>query len=98
MWQKCDNSVTKNDPNSIVKVWQDKVLIFEYPEILILIMESIEAIDKECSALGGLFQQVVNDMKVRNCFVRVRIDPDLYGYVRPYYRVSILYYWKMTFL
>ena len=28
-------------------------------------MESIESLDKECSALGGLFQQVVNDMKVR---------------------------------
>ena len=29
-------------------------------------MEAIESLDKECSALGGLFQQVVNDMKVRN--------------------------------
>ena len=28
-------------------------------------MEAIESLDKECSALGGLFQQVVNDMKVR---------------------------------
>jgi len=26
-------------------------------------MEAIEAIDRECAALGGLFQQVVNDMK-----------------------------------
>jgi len=26
-------------------------------------MEAIESLDKECSALGGLFQQVVNDMK-----------------------------------
>jgi hypothetical protein len=26
-------------------------------------MESIESLDKECSALGGLFQQVVNEMK-----------------------------------
>lgn len=26
-------------------------------------MEAIEGLDKECSALGGLFQQVVNDMK-----------------------------------
>ena len=28
-------------------------------------MEAIESLDKECSALGGLFQQVVNEMKVR---------------------------------
>ena len=28
-------------------------------------MEAIEGLDKECSALGGLFQQVINDMKVR---------------------------------
>ena len=28
-------------------------------------MEAVECLDKECSALGGLFQQVVNDMKVR---------------------------------
>jgi len=28
-------------------------------------MESLDSLDKECSALGGLFQQVVNDMKVR---------------------------------
>ncbi len=27
-------------------------------------IEVIESLDKECSALGGLFQQVVNDMKV----------------------------------
>ena len=26
---------------------------------------SLESIDKECSALAGLFQQTVNDMKVR---------------------------------
>lgn len=26
-------------------------------------METIDSLDKECSALGGLFQQVVNDMK-----------------------------------
>ena len=31
-------------------------------------MESIESLDKECSALGGLFQQVVNDMKVGTIF------------------------------
>jgi hypothetical protein len=32
----------------------------------VVIMETIESLDKECSALGGLFQQVINDMKVRN--------------------------------
>ena len=26
-------------------------------------MEAIESLDKECSALGGLYQQVINDMK-----------------------------------
>ena len=36
-------------------------------------MEAIESLDKECSALGGLFQQVVNDMKVRpNLILRLR--------------------------
>ena len=29
-------------------------------------MEGLEVLDKECSALGGLFQQIVNDMKVRD--------------------------------
>ena len=27
---------------------------------------NLEGLDKECAALAGLFQQVVNDMKVRN--------------------------------
>ena len=31
-------------------------------------MEAIESLDKECSALGGLFQQVVNEMKVRQIY------------------------------
>ena len=34
-------------------------------------MEAIEGLDKECSALGGLFQQVVNDMKVRKVYFYV---------------------------
>ena len=29
---------------------------------------NLENLDKECSALAGLFQQTVNDMKVRLCF------------------------------
>ena len=29
---------------------------------------TLESLDKECSALGGLFQQVVNDMKVRKSY------------------------------
>ena len=29
---------------------------------------TLESLDKKCSALGGLFQQVVNDMKVRKSY------------------------------
>ena len=30
---------------------------------------NLENLDKECSALAGLFQQTVNDMKVGLCFL-----------------------------
>ena len=38
-------------------------------------MEAIESLDKECSALGGLFQQVVNDMKVRPNYFFILCTP-----------------------
>ena len=31
-------------------------------------LEALELIDKECNSLGGLFQQIVNEMKVRTSF------------------------------
>lgn len=33
-------------------------------------------IERECSALGGLFQQIVTDMKVRNAFVVLLDSPE----------------------
>ena len=38
------------------------------------VMESLEVLDKECSALGGLFQQVVTDMKVRTNICHCHLD------------------------
>lgn len=35
---------------------------------------NVESVEKECGALGGLFQAIVNDMKVRRlCFLNTYV-------------------------
>ena len=72
-------------------------------------MEAIESLDKECSALGGLFQQVVNDMKVRiifflNCkkrsrrvFFRKEINVSKKGFLEKHFTFTFELYKRWFF-
>lgn len=40
------------------------VWYLSFRELFLFVFDTMESVGKECGALGGLFQAIVNDMKV----------------------------------
>lgn len=43
--------------------------------------DNMESVEKECGALGGLFQAIVNDMKVKHAQIRYNALEEIGGRV-----------------